>query len=87
MLSYSSHIGVATTVVRDTWIHRFTEIEHMARELGQTKYQDVTCVSCELQQQNIGRARLYLRDVDPAVANVISVVTLSFAVQFGAQKK
>lgn len=46
----------------------FTEIEHITRELGRTSPQDLTFLSRQLQQQNVGRARMYLRDVDLAVA-------------------
>ena len=46
----------------------FTEIEHITRELHRTSPQDLTLLSRSKQQQNRGDARLYLRDVDPAVA-------------------
>ena len=46
----------------------FTEIEHITRELKRTSPQDLTLLSRRLQQQNIGCAQMYLRDVDNAVA-------------------
>ena len=46
----------------------FTEIEHITRELHRTSPQDLTLLSRSKQQQNRGDARLYLRDVDQAVA-------------------
>ena len=45
----------------------FTEVEHISRELGRTHIQDLTCLSREMQQRNVGQRRLYLHDVDPAV--------------------
>ncbi len=46
----------------------FTEIEHITRELHRTSPQDLTLLSRSEQQQNKGDARLFLRDVDQAVA-------------------
>jgi hypothetical protein len=46
----------------------FTEIEHITRELKRTSPQDLTLLSRRLQQQNVGCAQMYLRDVDNAVA-------------------
>ena len=46
----------------------FTEIEHITRELHRTSPQDLTLLSRSKQQQNRGDARVYLRDVDQAVA-------------------
>jgi len=46
----------------------FTEVEHIARDLTRTHCHDLTFVSRQQQQQNVGRPGLYLRDTDPAVA-------------------
>eukprot|EP01052_Picozoa_sp_SAG31_P025705 SAG31_NODE_2271_length_6040_cov_3.379397_4_plen_433_part_00 len=46
----------------------FTEVEHVTRELDRTRPSDLTFLSRALQQQNIGKPRQFLRDVDPVVA-------------------
>ena len=46
----------------------YTEIEHITRELERTSPRDLTFLSRQFQQKNVGQAKMYLRDVDPAVA-------------------
>ena len=46
----------------------YTEIEHITRELYRTSPQDLALLSRQMQQRNVGPARTYLRDVEPAVA-------------------